>query len=130
MNIKDKDTHYILKLVGTMYTLRDILEELGFSQKLKRISNMWLKEANKDLMGIADRTGISGNEYAIELSKRFDDVLNESYKTKKMIELALKAKESELKELLKDFDPTTESDIEYRISLEAEIKILKWVLNK
>jgi len=73
----------ILRIAGLLTILRDDLEEIQFDQKLKRVTNMWLKEANKKMVQLAGGDDES-NEQLIALTQEIEFRLDFS---KKLVEV-------------------------------------------
>jgi hypothetical protein len=73
----------LLRIAGMMTILRDDLEEVEFSHKLKQVTNMWLKEANKKMEELTGG-GEEANEQLIALVQEMNFRLNFS---KKLVEL-------------------------------------------
>ena len=72
-----KDKRTILILVAQMTRLRDDLESLKFSGRLKNRTNMWLTEANKALDNIMKDLEIDSRELVIEVTRDIDKKLKE-----------------------------------------------------
>ncbi len=72
----------ILRIAGLLTILRDDLEEIQFDYKLKRVTNMWLKEANKKMNQLAGGDDES-NEQLIALTQEIEFRLDFS---KKLVE--------------------------------------------
>ena len=72
----------ILRIAGLLTILRDDLEEIQFDYKLKKITNMWLKEANKKMLQLAGGDDES-NEQLIALTQEIEFRLDFS---KKLVE--------------------------------------------
>ena len=72
----------LLRIAGLMTILRDDLEEMNFDQKLKQVTNLWLKTANKKMRELADG-GEDANEQLISLVQEIEFRLDFS---KKLVE--------------------------------------------
>jgi hypothetical protein len=58
----------LLRIAGLMVILRDDLEDLNFDQKLKNLTNQWLKHAERKI----DQITQGGHEANVEYYKLID----------------------------------------------------------
>lgn len=73
----------LLRIAGLMTILRDDLEDTQFDQKLKMVTNMWLKEVNKKMVELTSGEDES-NDQLIALTQEIEFRLDFS---KKIVEV-------------------------------------------